>query len=65
MKRLTVMDWAVKASGKIPVKVRRGTDTIATAKSLEDLTGHGMPGILESALRSVTITPELITIYVK
>lgn len=67
-KKLTVLDFACKigaASDPIPVKVKRGFNTIAEAKSLCWLASHGTVGALESKITFVTITRDEITIQVK
>lgn len=67
-KRMTVLDFATQigaASDPIPVKIKRGADTIGEAKSLYWIASHGTLGILESKITFATLKRDEIIVQVK
>lgn len=67
MKQFTVLDFSsrCRSGDNIPVSIREGTKIIWQGKSLSGLPTHAPLYVLDSKVKYVTLSRDLVTIDVK
>ena len=67
MKQFTVLDFSFRcrSGNNIPVRIMEGTEIIWQGKSLSGVATHAPLYVLDSKVKYITLSPNLVTIDVK